>query len=175
MTSRDSNNENIVVHDTSIIQSNEHPKFKIGDVINNGYGDFTVKGFTRSFMGLAYVLDNGNKLINILTEQVDAKFHLVEQKQSMHKIPDKIYLHPTAKGEVGASWLTFPLTNEDVAYVRAEAFIEAVANWMSDNLQTVSEVETPSAHHVESIPALGIITQTEFIEKFKKEIMFLLD
>ena len=46
---------------------------------------------------------------------------------------------------------------------------------MSDNLQTVSEVETPSAHHVESIPILGVITQTEFIEKFKKEIMFLLD
>lgn len=91
------------------------------------------------------------------------------------KAPEKIYLHPTAKGEVGANWLTFELTNEDVEYVRANAFIEAVANWMSDNLQTVSEVETPSAHHVESIPILGIITQTEFIEKFKKEIMFLLD
>ena len=91
------------------------------------------------------------------------------------KAPKKIYLHPTAKGEVGANWLTFSLTNEDVEYVRADVLIEAVANWMSDNLQTVSEVETPSAHHVESIPILGIITQTEFIEKFKKEIMFLLD
>ena len=91
------------------------------------------------------------------------------------KAPDKIYLHPIAKGEVGASWLTFPLTDEDVEYTRTDAFIEAVADWIADNLQTVSEVETPSAHHVESIPELGIITQTEFIEKFKKEIMFLLD
>lgn len=69
-------NEKIEVHDASILRSNEHPKFKIGDVINNGYGDFTVKGFTRSFAGLAYVLDNGHKLIGWLTEQVDNKCHL---------------------------------------------------------------------------------------------------
>ena len=80
-----SNNiEKIEVHDASIIRNNEHPKFKIGDVINNGYGDFIVKGFTRSFMGLAYMLDNGHKLIGWLTEQVDAKCHLVERKQSMN-------------------------------------------------------------------------------------------
>lgn len=77
-------NEKIEVHDASILRSNEHPKFKIGDVINNGYGDFTVKGFTRSFMGLAYVLDNGSKIICWLTEQVDAKCHLVERKQNMN-------------------------------------------------------------------------------------------
>ena len=40
------------------------------------------------------------------------------------KAPDKIYLHPIAKGEVGASWLTFPLTDEDVEYTRTDAFIE---------------------------------------------------
>jgi hypothetical protein len=38
--------------------------------------------------------------------------------------PEKLYLHPTAKGKVGASWLTFPLTNEDVEYTRTDAFIE---------------------------------------------------
>ena len=75
-------NEKIEVHDASILRSNEHPKFKIGDVINNGYGDFTVKGFTRSFLGLAYVLDNGSKIIGWLTEQVDAKCHLVERNHS---------------------------------------------------------------------------------------------
>ena len=76
------NNEKIEAHDASIIQSNEHPKFKIGDVINNGHSDFTVKGFTRSFLGLAYVLDNGYKLIGWLTEQVDTKCHLVERNHS---------------------------------------------------------------------------------------------
>ena len=30
------------------------------------------------------------------------------------KAPEKLYLHPTAKGEVGANWLTIQLTNEDV-------------------------------------------------------------
>ena len=87
------------------------------------------------------------------------------------KVPDKIYMPNELLSE---EWQRH-IEGEDVEYVRADAFIEAVANWMSDNLQTVSEVETPSAHHVESIPILGIITQTEFIEKFKKEIMFLLD
>ena len=48
-----SNNEHIEVRDASIIKDNEHPKFKIGDVINNGYLDFTVKGFTRSFFGIS--------------------------------------------------------------------------------------------------------------------------
>ena len=75
-----SKNEHIEVRDASIIKDNEHPRFKIGDVINNGYGDFTVKGFTRSFWGLAYVLDNGRKLIGWLTEQVDAKCQLQEIK-----------------------------------------------------------------------------------------------
>ena len=78
----DSNNEQIEVCDASIIKDNEHPRFKIGDVINNGYGDFIVKGFTRSFMGLAYVLDNGSKIIGWLTEQVDAKCHLVERNNA---------------------------------------------------------------------------------------------
>lgn len=78
------------------------------------------------------------------------------------------------------------LSNEDIGeiknwieqnneYVRKDAFIEKVCDWLSDTLQTVVDVNIPSAHHVESIPALGIINLTKFIEKFKKEIMFLLD
>ena len=54
------------------------------------------------------------------------------------KAPEKIYLHPTAKGEVGASWLTFPLTNEDVEYTRTDAFIDKACvklkKLMYDNL-----------------------------------------
>ena len=54
------------------------------------------------------------------------------------KAPDKIYLHPIAKGEVGASWLTFPLTDEDVEYTRTDAFIEKACvklkKLMYDNL-----------------------------------------
>ena len=43
---------------------------------------------------------------------------------------EKLYLHPTAKGNVGASWLTFPLTNEDIEYIRADAFIEKAAEYL---------------------------------------------
>ena len=87
--------------------------------------------------------------------------------------PEKIYLYPYSTD--GIYEVETKQLEGTIEYIRADAFVEAIANWMSDTLQTVSEVETPSAHHVESIPALGIITQTEFIQKFKKEIMFLLD
>ena len=92
--------------------------------------------------------------------------------------PEKIYLNPLLMedGESIVRRCAFERQSDSqIEYTRTDAFIEAVATWLSDTLQTVSEVETPSAHHVESIPALGIITQTEFIEKFKKEILFLLD
>lgn len=44
--------------------------------------------------------------------------------------PEKLYLHPTAKGNVGASWLTFPLTNEDIEYTRTDAFIKKACEWL---------------------------------------------
>ena len=91
--------------------------------------------------------------------------------------PEKIILSADRDTQIiNDYWVVKDYTdNIKIEYTRTDAFIEAVADWIADNLQTVSEVETPSAHHVESIPELGIITQTEFIEKFKKEIMFLLD
>jgi len=89
--------------------------------------------------------------------------------------PEKLYIDSREHWRKSWTAFTTKAKGDDIEYTRTDAFIEAVANWMSDNLQTVSDVETPSAHHVESIPILGIITQTEFIEKFKKEIMFLLD
>ena len=47
--------------------------------------------------------------------------------------PEKLYLHPTAKGNVGASWLTFPVTNEDIEYTRTDAFIEKAIGWIDYN------------------------------------------
>lgn len=47
-----------------------------------------------------------------------------------NEAPEKLYLHPTAKGKVGASWLTFPLTNEDIEYVRKDAFIEKALKFL---------------------------------------------
>lgn len=84
--------------------------------------------------------------------------------------PEKIYISPA-----GVLYKGDKQQNSDIEYVRKDAFIEAVADWMYDNLQTVVDVNHPSAHHVESLPVLGIITQTEFVEKFKKEIEYLLD
>ena len=40
------------------------------------------------------------------------------------EIPEILYLHPTANGNVGASWLSFPLTDDDIEYTRTDAFIE---------------------------------------------------
>ena len=90
-----------------------------------------------------------------------------------NEAPEKLYLDATSK--CGDTVFTIKNNDTDIEYTRTDAFIEAVADWMYDNLQTVVDVNHPSAHHVESLPVLGIITQTEFIEKFKKEIMFLID
>jgi len=49
-----------------------------------------------------------------------------------NEAPKKLYLHPTAKGNVGASWLTFPLTNEDIEYTRTDAFIEKAVKWIEE-------------------------------------------
>ena len=51
-----------------------------------------------------------------------------------NEAPEKLYLHPTAKGEVGASWLTFPLTDKDIEYTRTDVFIEKAWNWVEDNI-----------------------------------------
>ena len=52
-----------------------------------------------------------------------------------NEAPEKLYLHPTAKGKVGASWLTFPLTNEDIEYIRTDAFVKKTCSWFADRYQ----------------------------------------
>ena len=49
--------------------------------------------------------------------------------------PEKLYLHPTAKGKVGASWLKFSLTNEDIEYVRKNVFIEKACEFLKDRIE----------------------------------------
>ena len=49
-----------------------------------------------------------------------------------NEAPEKLYLHPTANGKVGASWLAFPLTDEDVEYNRTDAFIEKAVKWIEE-------------------------------------------
>ena len=143
MTSRNSNdNEKIVVYDFSIIQSNEHPKFKIGDMINNGYGNFIVKGFTRSFAGLAYVLDNGRKLIGWLAEQADKKCHLVENNGVKETPPKKIYLfeNPITKTPYNR-WLSKRSKDTDIEYARTDTFIEKAVEFFNDRLWEYIDVE----------------------------------
>ena len=92
MTYSDTNNAHnahIEVYGASIIKDNEHHRFNIGDVINNGYCDFTIKGFTRPSLGLAYALDNGSKIIGWLVEQVDNKCHLVSRAQTQFSAQDR--------------------------------------------------------------------------------------
>lgn len=52
------------------------------------------------------------------------------------KAPDKLFLHPNHKGEVGANWLTFSLTNEDEAYIRKDALIE----WAKENMDSLGRL-----------------------------------
>ena len=44
--------------------------------------------------------------------------------------PEKIYLRHNHKGDIGAGWLIFPLTNNDIEYTRTDAFIEKAVNFL---------------------------------------------
>lgn len=70
--------------------------------------------------------------------------------------PEKLYLHPTAKGSVGASWLTFPLTNEDIEYTRTEAFIEKACDAYCRLCDTKE---------------CGDTGECDWVEKFRKRLM----
>ena len=56
----------------------------------------------------------------------------------VNEAPEKIYHHPTASGNVGASWLSFQLTDNDIEYTRTDALIEEACvklkKLMYDNL-----------------------------------------
>lgn len=70
-----------------------------------------------------------------------------------NEAPEKLYLHPTAKGNVGASWLTSPLTNEDIEYIRKDVFIEKAYEYLSFHLDTNK---------------IDVNYKFEFIEEFRK-------
>ena len=53
--------------------------------------------------------------------------------------PEKLYLHQNAKGKVGASWLTFPLTNEDVEYIHKDAFIKKAVEHIDGLIDFLNE------------------------------------
>ena len=96
-----------------------------------------------------------------------------EAPKSKFVYPDKLYARCKDNKTLDISYA--PQTMEAVEYVRTDAFIEKACEWLSDTLQTIVDVDCPSEHHVESIPAFGSITQTEFLRKFKEEIKYLFD
>lgn len=54
------------------------------------------------------------------------------RKRMKANAPEKIYLRHNYKGDIGAGWLTFPLTNNSVEYTRTDAFIEKAAEYLMD-------------------------------------------
>ena len=52
-----------------------------------------------------------------------------------NEAPEKIYLRHNHKGDIGAGWLIFPLTNNDIEYTRTDAFIEKAENYLRDKCQ----------------------------------------
>ena len=81
-----------------------------------------------------------------------------------NEAPEKLYLHPTAKGNVGASWLVFPLTNEDIEYTRTDAFIDKMARFLENNLYDRVEIQVLGT----IIPSLT--SKKAFIDDFRKYI-----
>ena len=82
------------------------------------------------------------------------------------KAPEKLYLHPTEKGKVGANWLTFPLTNEDIEYTCTDAFIEKACEWIKTNMDDYIYVEYDN---VTGMPTIEThIAYKKVVEDFKK-------
>ena len=49
------------------------------------------------------------------------------------KAPDKLFLHPNYRGEVGANWLTFPLTKKDECFIRKDALLDWIKAQLKEN------------------------------------------
>ena len=50
-----------------------------------------------------------------------------------NEAPEKIYLRHNHKGDIGAGWLIFPLTNNDIEYTRTDAFIEKATSYIQQH------------------------------------------
>lgn len=48
----------------------------------------------------------------------------MDESMKAMEAPEKIYLRHNHKGDIGAGWLIFPLTNNDIEYTHTDAFIE---------------------------------------------------
>ena len=75
------------------------------------------------------------------------------------KAPDKLYLHPNNKGEVGANWLKFSITNEDECYIRESALLQ----WAKE---TKAQLENDNAIN-EDIRKGAIWELEEIIQKIQ--------
>ena len=48
--------------------------------------------------------------------------------------PEKIYVHVRANKELGTTWHCKKITNSDIEYIRADAFIEKVLDFFENDL-----------------------------------------
>ena len=55
--------------------------------------------------------------------------------------PEKIYLRHNHKGDIGAGWLIFPLTNNDIEYTRTDAFIGKAFEFFGEHLWEYIDVK----------------------------------
>ena len=81
-----------------------------------------------------------------------------------NEAPEKIYLRHNHKGDIGAGWLIFPLTNNDIEYTRTDAFIEKAEKFFTEKF----EVEDYNDNI--DIDGSPIFNYGSFIDDFKNYI-----
>ena len=47
-----------------------------------------------------------------------------------NEAPEKIYIHVRANKELGTTWHGKKITNGDIEYIRTDAFIDKVVDWL---------------------------------------------
>lgn len=76
--------------------------------------------------------------------------------------PEKIYLRHNHKGDIGAGWLTFPLINNDIEYIRTDAFIEKALKFLDGCIPDYIELKHAN------VDTFMDVDNERFIEDFRK-------
>ena len=86
----------------------------------------------------------------------------MDESMKAMEAPEKIYLRHNHKGDIGAGWLIFPLTNNDIEYTHTDAFIEKACEYISEHIEYYMKKDKMC-----NIPLCPLFATKSFIEDFK--------
>ena len=80
-----------------------------------------------------------------------------------NEAPEKIYVHVRANKELGTTWHGKNITNSDIEYIRAHAFIEKACEYISEHVEYYMKKDKAC-----NVPFCPLFATKSFIEDFRK-------